>query len=593
MGYSITYTLVRDQPLTDAERVRLARHAIGWQKKEWPGESYRLDITTDRRADGLLAWGFVKPETYDGWDTQQLFDALKELRAVVDDAALWVDDDVQSVGWSEASGSYELDPALHVEGPDVDLAGEFVAPGELISPVGLDEVLPPALVQAVTAVINNDKPDTALLNRAPSIRKLLGAIPELENNEAAQRAVEAALDAANSTTVAVLGISASTTHRSSDRYVSKVLERIDRADDLVEPFLKRWRKQPKSKYHWADLLSLFSKELLGKLAATDNVQTELFSILDELLGEREFEHDERPYRRLEQSIKLLGHSKTEAAARRLVGLARRDRHRFQDERVRSRHHSYFHHVKIPVIDALGAMAFPRTFATFVLDLDAQRGMYFGHEGIVKGLCRVDFQRAIPLLTNLVELGIWVDVIAGSLSDVEGDGAAELLVQLTRYPLDHVRRTATRALAKRGHSFSDPPPLGPWYERVTHLDGMVRRAAFEEVEETRNLSDVLAMVAAEALDHELNRPLGGTSTVMWSNRLAEMPKEAHHLRVRHAWAREFAAGRDDQVVPGLLARVVEEGAAAVASTYPESRFRLSDEMRAALAVEEQEVWGEPA
>lgn len=107
MGYTIYYKVIREHALSADEQVALADHARAWRSLEWEREMYALTVATNERRDGLIAEGYTKVG-YDleSTDAQQLLEALTELRGLLEQAVVYVRDDLELVAWDPGDGAY-------------------------------------------------------------------------------------------------------------------------------------------------------------------------------------------------------------------------------------------------------------------------------------------------------------------------------------------------------------------------------------------------------------------------------------------------------------------------------------------------------
>ncbi len=117
MGWTIQIQLVRDRPLSRAERKALLGHVRAF-KLSRGSEGYAFAVAPSDAAGGVVARCVGKlarsADPDEDRDAARLYEALTMLRALIPDAAIELADDLHLVGWD--GERYTL-----VENPDQEL----------------------------------------------------------------------------------------------------------------------------------------------------------------------------------------------------------------------------------------------------------------------------------------------------------------------------------------------------------------------------------------------------------------------------------------------------------------------------------------
>ncbi len=99
MAWTITYRLVRDTPLTEADREALVRHVVRHNRQRWNDGSFPLYLALAPREDGQVAWGQTTWQSEDDLDLPRFLTAVTELREVVPSCTAVLTDSAGRVGW--------------------------------------------------------------------------------------------------------------------------------------------------------------------------------------------------------------------------------------------------------------------------------------------------------------------------------------------------------------------------------------------------------------------------------------------------------------------------------------------------------------
>jgi hypothetical protein len=591
MGWSVSYQVVRDRPLTDDELLAVARFLQNCETHPWSGEGVRLAATRTARPDSLVAVGSSKLTAGgdDGSaDAERMAKALRDLARTLPDAELRVADDLGVFGWKAGARRCALDgrPGR----PLVPCDDAEFTPVEELAPLP-PPVLPGKLGQALAA-IRDGQPAAAFASDDALLGQTLAAWSRIAKHRATMRAARALLAAAPPTRLARVGLArygSIANQWDARELVNAALDAGEDVGPLVPAFREMWRK-PKGICFYGDVVGALPEMASARLGAAEGVVAELEAdlALAEELAEGTSEGTEEPLRRAEAAVGLLVRGGTARGLACLVGLVRRTRNRATcrefDDRVRRAIHF-----------ELAQRGDCRALPTLLHDLGTMRTAGGVHGDELVALARLDPRRARPLVHELDERGglPW-DVIAALRLLGEPEDQARLAAVARRHPRAEVRARALDALAELGRPPVPPDPPAPPETLVTHPDTEVRAAALCALFERRDPSLYVSLLAGELLHQVLSSWTEGlqySALSDWSPWDDLVPRE---LRRRpHAEQLRWAdgprpTGLVPQVVLPALAPVIERGVHAAARELPLPLLRLPQRELDALLEEEAAV-----
>ncbi|MGN6110280.1 MAG: hypothetical protein ACTHU0_34575, partial [Kofleriaceae bacterium] len=386
MGWTAYYQILRDRPLEEPELVQLVYFIDSANRPPWECEGFRLAVTRDPRADGVIGYGWTKVpfDVDESTDHERLCEVLTALLGEIPGIEVRLSDDFGAFGWDPALRMFSLHDAPGpplVELPDADLS-TFAPPSALVS----SPVKP--LSDEALAFVDEGEADEELAAR------MLIELSELPDDHPDRGYLRENLAGLPARTLAVAGLSSYGEIGRSYAVWQLVCRAIDQLEDiepLVEPFLALWRA-PRGIYWYGDLsLSEIARE---RLARSPQIEAQLLADLADSLEGSELE---LVHRRAEHAALMLGRSGSRAAQAALVEATRvlRDRPVSSNQRA---------HTARGVLGGLVLVGRPLVVPSLLLAVGTDPAFVRHQHEPLEMLARLAPHRVHPLLTGYAALG---------------------------------------------------------------------------------------------------------------------------------------------------------------------------------------------
>lgn len=188
MAWTITYRMVREQPLTETERLEVVRHVVRHNRQRWADGSFPLYLADAPREDHQVAWARTQWESEDALDLPRFITAVTELRSLIEDWRFILTDSEGRLGWRGGKRQRYLIGDKHVETtelPDPDISQGWVSALALGIPEQL-EISPPVR-SAMASIIARMSPPRQGMRSPHVLREVLDSVEQLAGQEDAGR----------------------------------------------------------------------------------------------------------------------------------------------------------------------------------------------------------------------------------------------------------------------------------------------------------------------------------------------------------------------------------------------------------------------
>ncbi len=623
MGWTLRYALLRSTPLTDTERLAVARFVVQLGSKRWSCEPFALELPAAARADGVVARGMTKvgENRRAKRDAERVLAALGELQTRLGETTrVQIDDDYDVVGLDAAGRpAFTGQPSAAPCGDSDD--GAWLAARAVIPPPPL--ALPAKLQALVAAFGSGAAPDLEPFLDERNIGRLFAALDKLPNDDPREPVLMALLARLPAPVVARAGLAAfpALANGTSGTAFSAALDRLPDVAAITPEFFAAWAA-PAADGTRLDLVTRTSYEFRARFVAQPAVQAQLVAEVDERL--RAYLSDAAGDH-LEAALALLAEARSAEALRAIVRVVASFRQRTRDGLGAATWSAYRR-----ALAALGESGEPRVAPTLLLVLDERDRMSEGLNGeALEGLVRLLGAEAAPVVERLLDAGFdepWAYLHAAD--HLPAAEAERLLERLLAWPRAEMRQCAALGIAKRhgargvalfagaavgcpsppwhmleaagepapadptAEAWLDwlalrglppqvPVPMPPAVERLALPAARVRAEARTELHEARDPSTAQALALAEIVEYDEQKRLGLDAGIpLFWGRWGEPFRQLGATRPRdwQDWFAAHAAELPTQVVPTALRELAAGGDAARAAAWP--GFRLSDAERAA-------------
>ena len=236
MGWSVYVQIVRDKPLTAAERKKLAAHAKKFELSEH-SEGYVFRVAPEDAPGGVIAmalgkWG-REPDPEEDDDAARMYAALTELRTLFRRAKLEVADDYNFVGWDgEAYGI--------VDEPDQKMTK---APKQLSAWIEVPAPRPPPKPKPKSRGSLDARLEAALAGAPMDATVVELAFEALERGTHLEQ-IEKLLAACSAAVIVDVGLSTRWFASAASKAIGDATARLDNLDRVRHRLVQLWFETP-------------------------------------------------------------------------------------------------------------------------------------------------------------------------------------------------------------------------------------------------------------------------------------------------------------------------------------------------------------
>jgi hypothetical protein len=573
MGWTASYQLLRQTPLSPEEIAALAQLNQDAHAEPWEGEPFTIAIAPNARPDGVLAAGWTKLPNGESDDPERLGILLERMVALVSGAELRVIDDY---GWFERPGK-RAPEWLSIE------YGELIDPARLAPPA-----LPrlPDVAERIAAELAGDSPVVASRQEIEALYRalvVLDGVSQAVTGALDQKsAVEKLLDRGVPEVVSLVGLECYPelfTHYIARAVLGRALDRVTDFAPLVESFLTAWT-EGEGVYYYGDMP--LPDRFCDALAVYPEVWQQM---RDELKRCEQLPEDELQQRRGVRAVEFLVRSRDNTALAAVLELILNWRHKPRSFR-------FDHGVWSAAHEQLARHGDERAFAALALYLDTMKSFTRSHAAALAGLVRIDARRAAGYVTALAAAEVLLPVVVDLLPQLGDAGAIAQLRRLAAFPCKDLRHRARDGLARLGVEAGAPVEQPLPEELLLHHVHDVRERALREVHQRKDPALYLSLVAAAAVDAHLRARTDSPSLPFtwygWDDRLPEPV-----LRMRAEQTLSWAVAHAEelfgaQTILPAIAPVLTAGSRTIADAIPSPAWKLPDGERALLRHDEQQA-----
>jgi hypothetical protein len=573
MGWTASYQLLRQTPISPEEIAALAQLNQDAHAEPWEGEAFSIAVAQTARPDGVIAAGWTKFPNGESEDPERLQLVLERMVELVAGAELRVIDDY---GWFEQPGK---------KAPEwISVAyDELIDPAKL-APPALPQL--PEVAERIAAELAGEAPVVTSHREIEALYRALGVLEGVSHEVAGAReqtaAAEKLLDRGSPDAVALVGLELYPqifTHYAARAVLERAFDRVTNVASLTGAFLSAWTKGEGVYYHGNMPLP---DRFCDALAAYPEVWNQM---REDLKRCEQYPDDELLQRRGTRAVELLVRSRDNTALAAVLELIMRWR-----DKPRSFRFDYG--VWSAAHEQLARRGDERAFAALVLYLDTMKSFTRSHAAALTGLVRIDARRAAGHVKAMAAAEVMLPVVVDLLPQLGDEGAIAQLRRLAAFPSKNVSRQAREGLARLGVDAGarvEPPPPE---DLLLHRDGEVRESALREVYARKEPALYLSLAAAAAVDAHLrartDSPALPFTWYDWDERLPE-----HVLRMRAEQTLQWAVAHAEEVfgaqtILAKIAPVLTHGSRVVADAIPSPSWKLADGERALLRHDEQQA-----